>query len=55
MGWFSTAMTLAMAVGPMLGIWVAQNMSYHALFLFAVGLSAAALLLTFGAKMPFQP
>ncbi|GGG08027.1 MFS transporter [Paenibacillus abyssi] len=55
MGWFSTAMTLAMAVGPMLGIWVIQNQSYHALFLTAVGLSAAALLLTFGAKMPFRP
>jgi MFS family permease len=55
MGWFSTAMTLAMAVGPMFGIWVTQNLSYHALFLFAVGLSAVALLLTFGAKMPFRP
>ncbi len=55
MGWFGTAMTLAMAIGPMFGIWVAQNLSYHALFLFAVGLSAAALLLTFGAKMPFRP
>jgi len=55
MGWFSTSMTLAMAVGPMFGIWVIQNQSYHVLFLFAVGLSAASLLLTFGAKMPFRP
>ena len=55
MGWFSMAMTLAMAIGPMYGLWVAQNLSYHALFLFAVGLSAASLLLTFGAKMPFRP
>jgi MFS family permease len=55
MGWFSTAMTLAMAVGPILGIWVIQNLSYHALFLIAVGLSAAALFLTFGAKTPFRP
>jgi MFS family permease len=54
-GWFGMAMSLAMAVGPMLGIWVIQNLSYHALFLFAFGLSAAALLLTFGAKMPFRP
>lgn len=45
----------AMAVGPIFGIWVTQNLSYHALFLFAVGLSAAALLLTFGTKMPFRP
>ncbi|RCW48395.1 MFS transporter [Paenibacillus prosopidis] len=55
MGWFGTAMTLAMAVGPMLAIWVTQNLSYHALFLIAAGLSAAAMLLTMGAKMPFRP
>ncbi|OPA73628.1 MFS transporter [Paenibacillus selenitireducens] len=55
MGWFTTAMTLAMAVGPVLGIWVTQNLSYHALFLIAVGFSAAALLLTLSVKMPFQP
>lgn len=34
MGWFSTAMTLAMAIGPMFGIWVTENLSYHTLFLF---------------------
>lgn len=55
MGWFGTAMTLAMAIGPMLGMWVVQNLSYHALFLFAVALSITALLLKFGVKMPFQP
>jgi len=55
MGWFGTGMTLAMAIGPMFGIWVAQNLSYHALFQFAVSLSAAALLLTSGAKMTFRP
>jgi MFS family permease len=55
MGWFSTSMTLAMAFGPMIGIWMIQDLSYHALFLFAVVLSATALLLMFGAKMPFRP
>jgi MFS family permease len=55
MGWFGMAMTLAMAIGPVLGIWITQNLSYHALFLVAAGLSAAALLLMFGAKIPFQP
>ncbi|MFV9566982.1 MFS transporter [Thermoanaerobacter mathranii] len=55
MGWFGTAMTLAMAIGPMLGMWVVQNLSYHALFLFAVALSITALLLEFGVKMLFQP
>lgn len=55
MGWFSMAMTLAMAVGPIFGIWVMQNLSYHALFLFVVGFSAAALLLMLDAKTPFRP
>ncbi|WP_053375224.1 MFS transporter [Paenibacillus sp. FJAT-27812] len=55
MGWFSTSMTLAMAVGPMFGIWVTQNRSYSDLFLIAVVLSAGALLLMLGAKMPFRP
>jgi MFS family permease len=55
MGWFSTSMTLAMAIGPLFGIWVTQNLSYSALFVFAVVLSTAALLLTLGAKMPFRP
>lgn len=55
MGWFSTAMTLAMAIGPLFAIWVIQNLSFHALFLIATGLSVTALLLTMGAKMPFRP
>ncbi|WP_338786176.1 MFS transporter [Metabacillus sp. FJAT-53654] len=55
MGWFSTAMTLAMAIGPMFGIWVIDELSYTALFLFAVCLSVVSLLLMLGAKMPFQP
>ncbi len=55
MGWFGISMTLAMAIGPMFGLWVTQNQSYHVLFLFGVGLSVVALLLMFGAKMPFQP
>ncbi|MFM9279429.1 MFS transporter [Paenibacillus jiagnxiensis] len=55
MGWFGMAMTLAMAIGPMYGLWVAENLSYHTLFLLAVGLTAVSLLLTLGAKMPFQP
>jgi MFS family permease len=49
------AMTLAMAVGPMFGLWVTQKMSYQALFLIAVGLTVVALLLTFAAKIPFRP
>lgn len=55
MGWSGMAMTLAMAIGPMFGLWVTQNLSYHALFLFTVGLAAVALLLMSGAKMSFKP
>ncbi|MFC0027733.1 MFS transporter, partial [Neobacillus cucumis] len=55
MGWSGMAMTLAMAIGPIFGLWVTQNLSYHSLFLFAVVLSATALVLTFGAKITFTP
>ncbi|KMY51400.1 MFS transporter [Peribacillus loiseleuriae] len=55
LGWSGMAMTLAMAIGPMFGLWVVQNFSYHSLFLLAVGISAAALFLTFGAKTSFKP
>jgi MFS family permease len=55
MGWFSTAMTLAMAIGPMVGMWLIQDLSFQALFLVACALSSAALLLTFRAKIPFRP
>lgn len=49
------AMTLAMAIGPMFGLWITQNLSYYALFLIAVGFSVTALFLTLGAKMSYQP
>ncbi|UQZ81157.1 Tetracycline resistance protein, class B [Paenibacillus konkukensis] len=55
MGWFSTSMTLAMAFGPMIGLLLVQHLSYHALFRFAVVLSALALLLILGARIPFRP
>ncbi|WNC14217.1 MFS transporter [Brevibacillus brevis] len=55
MGWFGMAMTLAMAIGPMLGVWVLQNSSFHGLFLLATALSVAALILVFATKTPFTP
>jgi len=54
LGWSGIAMTIAMAIGPMFGIWVTENLSYHLLFLFAFCLSVIALVLILGAKMPFQ-
>lgn len=55
MGWFGMAMTGAMAIGPMLGIWILQKYSFHGLFLFATCFSLVALLLAFFTKIPFQP
>ena len=55
MGWLGMAMTLAMAIGPWSGLWVAQNRSYHILFPLAAGLSCAALLFTSFARLPFRP
>lgn len=55
LGWFSTSMTLAMAVGPLFGIWIIQMHSYSLLFLLGLVLSSVALILTMGAKIPFNP
>ncbi|MBU7316558.1 MFS transporter [Paenibacillus oleatilyticus] len=55
MGWYGMAMTVAMAIGPMLGIWMLQKLSFHGLFLYATGFAAVALLLALGTKIPFQP
>ena len=56
LGWSGMAMTLAMAIGPMFGhLGGCTEPSFHSLFLIAVVWAVVALLLTFGAKMPFQP
>ncbi|PYI56129.1 MFS transporter [Paenibacillus flagellatus] len=55
MGWYGLAMTMAMAVGPMLGIWVVRNESFGGLFLLAAGLCAVSLLLASVAKAPYRP
>lgn len=55
LGWYGMTMTFAMAVGPAFGLWLIGAGSYAALFLTGAALSAAALLMTFGAQMPFQP
>ena len=55
MGWSGMAMTVAMAIGPMLGLAIANNSSYESLFGFAVLLSVTALALTFGAKIKVTP
>lgn len=50
MGWYGMAMTLAMAIGPLAGIWMIENQSFQALFWLATGLSVIALLLIFTSK-----
>lgn len=54
MGWFGTAMTVAMAIGPMLGIWVVEQYSYDGLFTAGAALALIAFVLAFTAKVPFQ-
>ena len=51
MGWYGMAMTIAMAIGPMIGLSVVQNYSFHGLFF----LSFMAVLLSLMTKMPFTP
>ncbi|MEF3303730.1 MFS transporter [Paenibacillus sp. GYB003] len=55
MGWFGMAMTLAMAVGPTLGIWAMERLTFSGLFALAAVLAAAALLLALRLNVPFQP
>ncbi|MEN8644278.1 MFS transporter [Bacillus cereus group sp. BceL062] len=55
MGWYGMAMTIAMAIGPMIGLWVVQYYSFHGLFLLATLLSFMAVILSLITKMPFKP
>ncbi|CAH0121629.1 Staphylopine export protein [Paenibacillus sp. CECT 9249] len=54
MGWFGLSSTLAMAAGPMIGMWIISNHSFHVLFLVATILSIIALALAFITKMPYH-
>ncbi|CAG7646008.1 Staphylopine export protein [Paenibacillus solanacearum] len=55
MGWFGMAMTGAMAIGPVLGIWLMNNHSSRVLFFAAAASTAIALLVAYATKIPFQP
>ncbi|WNQ10963.1 MFS transporter [Paenibacillus aurantius] len=54
MGWYGLAMTVAMAIGPLLGIWLIGEHSFRVLFYFAVVLSAIALALAYATRIPFE-
>ncbi|CAM3670694.1 MFS transporter [Mesobacillus zeae] len=52
MGWYGLAMTLGMALGPILGLWVAKSFSFHYLFLLCTALAIIAFILAIGTKIP---
>ncbi|MGD8191962.1 MFS transporter [Brevibacillus ginsengisoli] len=52
MGWYGLAMTLGMALGPIIGLWVAKSFSFHYLFLLCTALAIMALILAFSTKIP---
>jgi MFS family permease len=54
MGWYGMSMTVAMAIGPMLGIWIMQQYSFSFLFLIATALSVGSLLLALRIPLPFE-
>ncbi|MFD0695175.1 MFS transporter [Paenibacillus sp. GCM10027628] len=52
--WFGMSTTLAMAVGPLIGVWMLQKQSFHGLFTLSTVLILIALVGAFLTKMPFQ-
>lgn len=55
LGWYGTGMTLAMAVSPLLGVWIVENMSYRTMFLVGIVLTGIAFVLKLGAEIPARP
>ncbi|MBB6695266.1 MFS transporter [Cohnella xylanilytica] len=55
MGWFGMAMTVAMGIGPTVGVWALDGGEYTRLFGIATGLSAVAFLLAMTARIPKHP
>lgn len=51
MGWYGLAMTLGMALGPILGLWIAKSFSFHYLFLICTVLALIAFILSFITKI----
>lgn len=54
MGWYGMAMTVAMAIGPMLGTFIVSGYSFRMLFLVATGLSLIAFILAYMTRAPYQ-
>ncbi|SHF30613.1 Predicted arabinose efflux permease, MFS family [Seinonella peptonophila] len=54
MGWYGIGTTLAMAIGPLLGLWILNHYSFHTLFLTATVITFIAFLILFFTKTPFK-
>jgi len=55
MGWFGLATTLAMAIGPLIGLWVMERWSFGALFLLGSLLAAVSFLLAATTRVAPRP
>ncbi len=55
MGWFGLSTTLAMAIGPLIGLWVMERWSFGALFVFGSVLAAVAFVLAVTTRMKVRP
>lgn len=53
MGWYGLSMTVSMAIGPMVGVWIIQGYSFSSLFFLAAALTVVALLLSLATRVPF--
>lgn len=54
MGWHGLSMTLAMAVGPVLGVWLLEGYAFKGMFAASAGLAVVALLAMSLPPLPFQ-
>ncbi|TDF96287.1 MFS transporter [Paenibacillus piri] len=52
MGWYGMSMSVSMAIGPIVGVWMVQNYSFRNLVILASCLSVAAILLALVIKVP---
>ncbi len=55
MGWFGLSTTLAMAIGPLLGLWVMERWSFGTLFQFGSALAVVAYVLAVTTRMKARP
>lgn len=52
MGWYGMSMSVSMAIGPIIGVWMVQGYTFRHLFVLASCLSVAAILIALVTKVP---